>query len=397
MEQTLEKTCLLIQALTKKQIKNVQEISTGHLIPTLLNKIDPIFFKTPEGQGDWYQFKKQIESFLTQNGIDENIDIDVTGIHRKEIQSIVAALFQIFAIISVFAEKEWSQALQAFDEDEDHSIVEIIENIGDKLREAVHNHKNSRRTSVVGTNKDIVNILKDLEQKDQLLRQNEVELWEKTNKIKELEQALEKSQNSLKQSKSEFEAMEKRKNEIISSLEFSFYEGKENKELQLLREEVKKLEDVNKDFSTKVLYLQGALEEKTQVAEKAMIIEKFYEQLKVDFEEAKSQREFYKEELNKIKGEIDYEQSTQRILKHADLKLDEVKEKLLEEYKRNRALNSEIEGLKNENKHLAKQLEGAQNSIQTYQRENNRSKLDGQSLDFNKAMFKNQLTNQSQN
>lgn len=132
-------------------------------------------------------------------------------------------------------------------------------------------------------------------------------MWEKTNKIKELEQALEKSQNALKQSKSEFEAMEKRKNEIISTLESSFYEGKENKELQLLREEAKNLEEANRELSTKVLYLEGGLEERKALAEKTTIIEKFYEQLKVDFEEAKSQREFYKEELNKIKGEIDYE------------------------------------------------------------------------------------------
>lgn len=85
MEQTLEKTCLLIQSLTKKPIQKVQQISSGYLIPTLLNKIDPFFFKAAENEGDWYQYKRQIESFLTQNGIDENIDIDVTGIHHKEI------------------------------------------------------------------------------------------------------------------------------------------------------------------------------------------------------------------------------------------------------------------------------------------------------------------------
>lgn len=123
------------------------------------------------------------------------------------------------------------------------------------------------------------------------------------------------------------------------------------------------MEEANKELQVKVVYMQGALEERQSQVEKATIIEKFYEQLKVEFEEAKSQREFYKEELNKIKGEIDYEQSTQRILKMADMKLDEVKEKLLEEYKRNRILQGEIESLKNENKHVNQLLETAQKSI----------------------------------
>lgn len=55
-----------------------------------------------------------------------------------------------------------------------------------------------------GNSKDIVSILKEMEQKDVILKQNENELWEKTNKIKELEIHLEKVQISLKKSKEEF-------------------------------------------------------------------------------------------------------------------------------------------------------------------------------------------------
>lgn len=185
---------------------------------------------------------------MTDNGIDEEIDIDVVGIHQKEIASIISALFQIFSIISVFSQKEWHKAIEIFEDDEDQSILDIIDKIGNKLREEIQNKKNSRRGSQVGSSKDIVNILKDLEQKDQLLKQNETELWDKTNRIKELEQALEKTQQALKQQKIEYEAMERRKDETINSLENHFYDKRDNKEMQVLKDENQNLEDNLKDY-----------------------------------------------------------------------------------------------------------------------------------------------------
>lgn len=72
-----------------------------------------------------------IESFLEQNGIDEPIDINVIEIHKKQTASIIAALFQIFSIIYVFAEKEWFSACKVLkNNDEDNAILDVINKIG---------------------------------------------------------------------------------------------------------------------------------------------------------------------------------------------------------------------------------------------------------------------------
>lgn len=76
-----------------------------------------------------------------------------------------------------------------------------------------------------------------MEQKDLLLIQNEKELWEKTSRIKELEQIVEKTTSSLKKLKIEFETMEKRKDETIATLESHFYDGKDTREIELIKEE----------------------------------------------------------------------------------------------------------------------------------------------------------------
>lgn len=108
---------------------------------------------------------------------------------------------------------------------------------------------------------DIVTLLKELEQKDKLLSQNDIELWEKTSKIKELEQALEKTQQSLTQQKNEFSAMEKRKDEMIANLEQHFYDGVDKKDIQILKDENQKLNDQIKDLQNKNNLLQAALQE----------------------------------------------------------------------------------------------------------------------------------------
>lgn len=81
-----------------------------------------------------------IESFLSQSGINEEIDIDVNGIYQRDIASIISAIFQIFSIISVFAESEWNKALEIFNDD-DNSIVEIINRIGQKLKDEISSVK----------------------------------------------------------------------------------------------------------------------------------------------------------------------------------------------------------------------------------------------------------------
>lgn len=81
MEQTIEKTCLLIQQLSGKQLDNLTELSNGKIIPILLAKIDPVYFKISKSNENWYEYKSLVESFLSQSGIDEEIDIDVNGIH----------------------------------------------------------------------------------------------------------------------------------------------------------------------------------------------------------------------------------------------------------------------------------------------------------------------------
>lgn len=90
---------------------SLEDLSSGYLIPELLFKIDPTYFHKAKDLKNWYDFKKLIEQFLEKNGIDEEIDIDVIGIHKKQIASIIAAVFQIFSIISVFAEKEWKNSI----------------------------------------------------------------------------------------------------------------------------------------------------------------------------------------------------------------------------------------------------------------------------------------------
>lgn len=62
-------------------MESIQDLSNGKLIPKLLAKIDPIYFKEQKGKETWYDYKSQIEAFLAENGIDEEIDIDVVGIH----------------------------------------------------------------------------------------------------------------------------------------------------------------------------------------------------------------------------------------------------------------------------------------------------------------------------
>lgn len=162
MEQTIEKTCLLIQQLSGQHLDNLTELSDGRIIPTLLAKIDPVYFKISKSNENWYEYKSLVESFLSQSGIDEEIDIDVNGIHQKDLGSIISAIFQIFSIISVFAHSQWTKALSIFDDDDDNSIVEIINRIGEKLKEEITIKKN-RRASQYGSSQDIVNILKDLE------------------------------------------------------------------------------------------------------------------------------------------------------------------------------------------------------------------------------------------
>ena len=127
------------------------------------------------------------------------------------------------------------------------------------------------------SNRDIVNILKEMEQKDLLLKQNEIELWEKTSKIKELEQALDKVQSNTKKMKQEYEAMEKRKNETIANLENHFYDGRNNKEIELLKEENQKLMDEIKDLQAKNDHLNTLMEDKNAVIDKNQIISKYYE------------------------------------------------------------------------------------------------------------------------
>lgn len=80
MEQTLERICLLVQQLTSINLENLSELSSGKHIPKLLVKIDPVFFKEQKGKDNWYNYKGQVEAFLAENGIDEEIDIDVQGI-----------------------------------------------------------------------------------------------------------------------------------------------------------------------------------------------------------------------------------------------------------------------------------------------------------------------------
>lgn len=57
MESTIEKTCLLIQELTHGTLNNLEELSSGYLIPELLLKIDPIYFEKCQGVKNWYQYK----------------------------------------------------------------------------------------------------------------------------------------------------------------------------------------------------------------------------------------------------------------------------------------------------------------------------------------------------
>lgn len=53
------------------------------MVPNLLKKIDPIFFKKSKDCKNWYEFKKIIENFLEENGVKEDLDIDVVGIHNE--------------------------------------------------------------------------------------------------------------------------------------------------------------------------------------------------------------------------------------------------------------------------------------------------------------------------
>lgn len=82
--------------------------------------------------------------------------------------------------------------------------------------------------------------------------------------------------------------MERRKNETIANLENHFYEGKDNKEIELLKEENQKFAEDLKELSNKNDHLSAQIEEKDQYIEKSEIISKFYEKLKIEIEEVKS-------------------------------------------------------------------------------------------------------------
>lgn len=77
----------------------------------MLAKIDSAFFVFTDDPKDWDVIKNKIEEFLKLNGINEELDIDVEGIHLKNTNSIIAAIFQLFSIVAVFAENEWKKAI----------------------------------------------------------------------------------------------------------------------------------------------------------------------------------------------------------------------------------------------------------------------------------------------
>lgn len=71
--------------------------------------------------------------------------------------------------------------------------------------------------------------------------------------------------------------MERRKDETIANLERHYYDGQNNKENDLLREEIKRLEEEVKDLQAKNDQLQLVMDEKNQIIENSELIKQFYE------------------------------------------------------------------------------------------------------------------------
>ena len=201
MESSIERSCLqIIQDLTNQSIHSLNELAKGYTMPVILQKIDPVYFEHISDDHNWFQYKKVIEEFLQQNGIDEEIDIDVPGIHQQYTASIITALFQIFSIVAVFNEEEWKNAVNMASMQEDvQSIVDIVNKIKQKLQDVIQLSKNSRRVSGIKSNKDVMHVLMELEQKEQLYKQMENELWQKSHKINELEHIIENLQLEMKE------------------------------------------------------------------------------------------------------------------------------------------------------------------------------------------------------
>lgn len=88
-----EKICQIVSDLAEAQIVQLEELSSGYLMSDLLKCIDPKFFGKKEKLSDWYKIKQKVEQFLSLNGIYEELDIDPTGIHQKNFNSIISALF----------------------------------------------------------------------------------------------------------------------------------------------------------------------------------------------------------------------------------------------------------------------------------------------------------------
>lgn len=94
----------------------------------------------------------------------------------------------------------------------------------EKIKEEVENHKLSSRRRSSHHNQDIVKVLKELESKDFLLKQNEKELLEKTKIIISLENTVSEVKKNLKKKSEDFADMQKRKDETIKQLENSYFD-----------------------------------------------------------------------------------------------------------------------------------------------------------------------------
>lgn len=62
----------------------------------------------------------------------------------------------------------------------------------------------------------------------------------------------------------------------------------------------------------------------------------------------------------------------------------------MKEYQRNQIMQKEMQKLKSENQNLLAQLDSTNNTVQTYRRETQRTKMDNESLAFNRELVKNQ-------
>lgn len=73
---------------------------------------------------------------------------------------------------------------------------------------------------------ELIQILQDLERKEDLLRQNEKELLDKTNTIMVQEQTIASLKKNMEEKETDFINIQKRKDETISQLENSYYQFK---------------------------------------------------------------------------------------------------------------------------------------------------------------------------